>query len=147
MMRYLSVCLESLMKQTYSGYEIIFVDNASSDGSVEYVKNNFPSVKIMENQENFGYAEGMNVGMRSAAGTYVILLNIDTRVPLDFIEVLVNCASQDPQIGSVGCKLFQEEGLIKYGPMFTNNGIFVPIFMGHNLLLNRIEHLYNTEAY
>ena len=135
------------MNQTYSEYEILLVDNGSTDGSVEYLKNNFPSVKIIENQENLGFAEGMNVGMRSASGAYVILLNIDARVPSDFIEALVERASGDPLIGSVGCRLIQEEGLIKYGPMFTNSGILVPMFMGQNLLMNRIEELFSMDGY
>ena len=146
-LRYLGKCIMSLMEQTYSGYEVILIDNASTDGSVEYVRQNFPSVKIIENRVNLGFAAGNNVGIKSASGDYVILLNTDTRVPPDFIEELVKCASMDPEIGSVGCRLLQEADVIKYGPMFTNNGFIIPMFMGNNLLPKRIDELYDGGGY
>jgi hypothetical protein len=75
----------SLMEQTYSGHEIILVDNASTDGSIGYVRQNFLSVRIVENLVNLGFAAGNNVGIRSASADYVILLNPDTRVSPDFV--------------------------------------------------------------
>lgn len=78
-LRFLDHCLSALMKQVTPNCKVIMVDNASRDGSVEFVTQNYPSVRIVENRENLGFAEGNNVGLRLAKGKYVILLNIDTR--------------------------------------------------------------------
>jgi GT2 family glycosyltransferase len=123
------------------------VDNGSTDGSVEFVKSNFPLVKIVENRVNLGFAAGNNVGIRYSSGDYVILLNTDTRVSPNFIEELVNCARMDPEIGSVGCKLLPENKSVKHGPMFTKNGYIVPLLTGGILLKDRLEMLFNTDGY
>lgn len=91
------------MSQTAHEHEIVLVDNGSDDGSVEYVKRNFPFVRIVENAMSLGFAGGNNGGLESAGGDYLVVLNNDTRVSPNFIEALVNCASSDPEIGSVGC--------------------------------------------
>jgi hypothetical protein len=139
--------MSSLMKQDASGYEVILVDNGSTDGSIDYVRTNFPSVRIIESKRNLGFAQGNNIGFRAVRGDYVIALNNDIRVPRNFVEVLVKCASSDPQIGSVGCRIIQEDGTLRYGPLVTNNGILVPLFMGTHLFLKRISTLFRTEGY
>ena len=63
---HLDVCLTSVFKQSYQGYEVILVDNGSTDDSVEYVRNNFPQVKVIECKKNYGFAEGNNIGIRHA---------------------------------------------------------------------------------
>lgn len=115
-------------------HEIILVDNGSTDGSVEYVKRNFPFVRIVENAMNLGFAEGNNVGLESADGDYLVVLNNDTRVSPNFIETLVNCASSDPEVGSVGCRIIQEDGSFRYGPCYANMAFLVPLFMGTKFL-------------
>jgi len=87
-LRFLGPCLESLSKQTCPKFQIVLVDNGSVDGSVQYVRTNFPSVRIIENLKNLGFAEGNNVGFRSSAADYVVLLNNDTRASPDFVETL-----------------------------------------------------------
>lgn len=82
-------CLDSLSCQTYLNYEIIFVDNASVDDSVEYVRNNYPKVKIIESPTNLGFAGGNNLGIKYALGKYILLLNNDTWVKSNFIKDLV----------------------------------------------------------
>ncbi|HUT44121.1 MAG TPA: glycosyltransferase, partial [Desulfobacterales bacterium] len=62
----LSDCLNSLFHQTYSSFEVIMVDNASTDGSVQYVQQNFPDVKIFNQSHNLGFAGGSNAGIRQA---------------------------------------------------------------------------------
>src|ERR1039458_2680671 len=73
-------CLFALKTQTYLPYEIILVDNASQDTSVSFVKANYPQVKVMECQENFGFAMGSNLGAKYATGDLVALLNNDAVV-------------------------------------------------------------------
>jgi len=74
---YLQKCIESLLEQTYQNFEIIFVDNASSDGSVEFVKTNFPKIKIIENKKNLGFAKGNNIGIKNSQGEIICLFNPD----------------------------------------------------------------------
>ena len=82
-------CLFALKTQTYSLYEIILVDNGSEDASVSFVKSNYPQVKVLECQENFGFAMGANLGARYATGDLVVLLNNDAVVTPDWLSRLV----------------------------------------------------------
>ncbi|HJT24857.1 MAG TPA: glycosyltransferase, partial [bacterium] len=70
-------CLFALRTQTYPPYEIILVDNASQDASVSFVKSNYPQVQVLECQENFGPAMGRNLGIKTATGHLVVLLDAD----------------------------------------------------------------------
>jgi len=102
---YLKNCLTSLKDQDYENIEIIFVDNNSNDGSIDYVKNNFPEVKVVSNKENLGFVGGNNVGYRYAAGEYVLILNNDTQVTKTFLLELVRALESDEKIGAVQSKI------------------------------------------
>ena len=91
--------MSALLVQTYSPYEIILVDNGSHDGSVEFVAERFPQVRMIENCENLGFAAGNNVDIRVARGDYIVTLNNDTRVEPDWLEELVKVVETDPRIG------------------------------------------------
>jgi GT2 family glycosyltransferase len=119
-MTFLRTSLSSLTSQTYPDYEIVFVDNGSTDNSIEYVRQNFPAVNIIKNAGNLGFSTGNNIGFKNTKGKYVITLNNDTKVQSNFIEELVRIAESDRKIGSVGCKILQFDGTIQYGPKFTN---------------------------
>ncbi len=71
-------CIDSLQKSTYKNLEIIVVDNISTDNSQTKCKEKFPSIKLIQNDENLGYCGGNNVGIREAKGKYVKILNPDT---------------------------------------------------------------------
>ena len=73
-------CVESIKKSDYSNLEIIVVDNISSDNSQTICKEKFPDIKLIQNEKNFGYCEGNNIGIASAKGEFVIILNPDTIV-------------------------------------------------------------------
>jgi GT2 family glycosyltransferase len=77
---HLEECLNSLQRIESDDYEIVFVDNASEDGSVEFVKDNFPGIKILQLEKNYGFAEGCNLGVEKAQGDYIVFLNNDTKV-------------------------------------------------------------------
>jgi hypothetical protein len=85
-MKWLDKCLKSLMDQTYNDFEIILVDNDSSDGSVEFVQKNFPNVRVIVNKSNLGFASGNNIGINNAKGEYILLLNNDTWMEKDFLS-------------------------------------------------------------
>ena len=102
-------CLESLKHITYPNYEILLVDNGSTDGSVECFRERYPGMEIIENGENLGFAEGNNVGIRRAmdeGADYVLLLNNDTVVDPEFLGELVKVADGDENIGIVGPKIY-----------------------------------------
>ncbi len=101
----LSDCLESLSKVTYKPVEIIFVDNASSDGSLEYVKTKYPHFIIIENKTNLGFAEGHEEAFAKAKGEYVLLLSTDTIVEKNLLNALMNIFSQEKNVGAVMPKL------------------------------------------
>jgi GT2 family glycosyltransferase len=102
---HLNDCLYSLAAQTYDPLEIILVDNGSTDGSVEWVERNYPSVRILSLLQNVGFAAGNNHGLRLAHGGYVALLNNDAIAAYDWIEKLVQAAEQHPEYGMFGSKI------------------------------------------
>jgi GT2 family glycosyltransferase len=99
MLHHLKRCLPSLYEQQYSNYEVLLVDNHSTDGSVEFVRAEFPAVKVIENEANLGYAAGNNVGFKHADGAYVCVLNPDTHVAPDMLAELVRAMEADPGTG------------------------------------------------
>ena len=87
---WLEKCLLSLYKQNYKNFEIILVDNASTDGSIKFIKKYYPKIKkIIINKENLGFAEANNRGYHLATGDYILFLNNDTEVTRDFLSILV----------------------------------------------------------
>lgn len=86
--KWLKRCLGSLSKQTYKNYEIILVDNCSNDGSVAFVRQSFPLVRIIKSPANVGFAGGNNLGVKQAKGDMILLLNNDTWVKNTFISQL-----------------------------------------------------------
>jgi len=83
-------CIESIKKSAYKNLEIIVVDNISTDKSQKVCKEKYPDIKLIQNDENFGYCEGNNIGIREAEGDYIIILNPDTIVESNWIEELIS---------------------------------------------------------
>jgi GT2 family glycosyltransferase len=132
-------CLESLKKITYPNYGIILVDNGSNDGSFEYFKEKYPYIEIIENGKNLGFAEGNNVGIRSAlsnSADYVLLLNNDIEVDAEFLTELVNVGESDKSIGFVGPKgyFFYRKNTLQ----FTGGGK-IDLIRGKATLIGRGE--------
>lgn len=96
--------------QTNYTFEVILIDNHSTDGSVEAIKEEFSQVKIIENQENVGFAKANNQGIRRAAGRYILLLNSDTIIQPDTLEIMLRFMDQHPNIGASGCKVVLPDG-------------------------------------
>lgn len=101
-------CLQSLEHLTYKNCEIILVDNGSTDGSVESIRKQYPSIILVQNLENLGFAEGNNRGMLEAlkrGADYLLILNNDTTVTPQLIEPLLETATVYPQGAIIGGKI------------------------------------------
>ncbi|MCR4305696.1 MAG: glycosyltransferase family 2 protein [Candidatus Daviesbacteria bacterium] len=98
-------CLESLTVQSYKNFEIILVDNGSSDGSLDYVRNSFPQVKIIPLKNNYGFAKAINEGVKASVAKYVVFLNNDTKADKNFLKELVECIELHPEVISINPKL------------------------------------------
>ncbi|MBN1137157.1 MAG: glycosyltransferase family 2 protein [Anaerolineae bacterium] len=104
-LHHLVTCLPTVLAQTYPKYEVLVVDNASTDGSVEYIECTFPQVTMVRNAANLGYAGANNVGFRHGRGTYLVVLNPDTRVEPDWLEELIRALENDPLAGLATSKI------------------------------------------
>jgi len=108
-------CLRSLEKLTYPNYNVIVVDNGSTDGSQDLIKEKFPYITLIENGKNLGFARGMNVGIKHAleneADYVFVVLNNDTAIiSRNLLEELVKTANSDKKIGIVGPKVMDYDG-------------------------------------
>lgn len=107
---FLEACLESVFQTDYPKFEVILVDNASTDNSLELIKHLFRKetrLKVVENSENLGFAEGNNVGLCYANGKYIVLLNIDTVTESSWLKELVSTMERDSTIGAAQSKLLK----------------------------------------
>jgi len=102
---HLPVCLESLAAQTFRDFEVILVDNGSSDGSLALLRKHFPWVRLIALPENTGFATGNNQGLAQARGDYLVTLNNDTKAEPNWLEILVAAADAHPRAGMVGCRI------------------------------------------
>ena len=121
----LAACLESVHQdvETLAGWsvETFVVDNASSDGSPQMVRERFPWVRLIENEENLGFAAANNQALRQARGRYALLLNSDTEVQPGALAALVEFMAAHPQAGAVGARLLNADGSLQPSchPMLT----------------------------
>jgi GT2 family glycosyltransferase len=102
-------CLASLGRLDYESFDVVVVDNGSEDGSPSLIREQFPSITLLENARNLGFAAGNNVGIRHAldrGADYVMLLNNDTEVAPNLVRELVQVAEADPRIGALGPKIY-----------------------------------------
>ncbi len=106
---YLRDCLASIQEHVRLPAEIILVDNASSDGSVEMVRREFPQVRLFTNPVNRGFAAANNQGLAAARGHYFLLLNPDTVILDDCVARTVEYADANPDIGVLGCQVLESE--------------------------------------
>ena len=105
---FLSKCLDSVFNSDYSNFEVVLVDNASTDGSIRLVQEGFHehrNLRVIHNNRNLGFAEGNNVGAKAAKGEYVVFLNIDTEVDPEWLKELVMLMESDETIGAAQSKL------------------------------------------
>jgi GT2 family glycosyltransferase len=113
---YLLKCLDSVFRQTTGtshSTEIIVVDNASTDGSPEAVAANYPSVKLVVNDANYGFARANNIGLRASTGEYLLLVNSDVVVSPDCFSKCIRYLDEHPEIGMLGPRIIGTDGRIQ----------------------------------
>lgn len=107
----LAKCLDSIFQTVRAfAYEIIVVDNSSTDGSVEMVRTQFPSVRLIENQQNVGFTQANNQALAASCGRYVLLLNSDTEVQPGALDAMVRFVDAHPAAGAAGAHLLNSDG-------------------------------------
>ena len=108
---YLEPCLRSIFDSVRGiRFEVLVVDNFSSDGSAEKTRQSFPEVVLTENERRFGFAKNNNINLAKSIGRYVMLLNDDTIVLPGSLEAAVAYLDKNPDVGMVGCKMIDPDG-------------------------------------
>jgi hypothetical protein len=111
---YLKKCIESIITETRDyETEIIVVDNASSDGSRDLVRERFPGVKLICNETNLGFAKANNIGIKQSRGNFVCLVNSDVVLLKDCFKRLINYMKEHPGIGLLGPKILNSDGSLQ----------------------------------
>lgn len=104
-------CLASVYYHTKDvSFEVIVVDNASGDGSVEAIRQQFPQVKLITNTENLGFGVANNIGIQNANGNYIFMLNSDTLLKNNALKIFYNFMEANSEVGAVGCWLEDMNG-------------------------------------
>jgi N-acetylglucosaminyl-diphospho-decaprenol L-rhamnosyltransferase len=132
----LSQCLESIYRsELRSTFEIIVVDNGSTDASVSILNTNFPDVNVISNDRNLGFAKANNQGIAVAKGRYILLLNSDTIVLPSAFDEMIRIADLNPQTGVIGPKLLNMDGTLQKS--WSSFPSFLSELVGKNF---RIRH-------
>ena len=121
-MKYLKTCLDSLKGQDTDDFEVLIVDNASEDGSVAFIRENYPAVRLIVNEKNLGFSGGVNIGIEACDTPYVLLLNNDVECSPHFVRALTEAIERDPKAFSVNPKMvnYRERDLLDdCGDLYT----------------------------
>jgi GT2 family glycosyltransferase len=122
----LPTCLNALAAQTYRDFEIIVVDDCSTDDSREFLAREFPEVRVVVNEKNLGFAPSVNSGIRAARGDIVVLLNNDTEADPAWLAEIARAFEENPRAGMVACKLRlfdQRDHIHSAGDFYRVDGI------------------------
>ena len=147
---YLESCLLALKKNIQKiDFEVIVVDNNSMDGSPEFVRENFPWIRLLRNNENFGYSKANNQGINEARGQFILFLNPDTKIFPGAIDLVLEEMKASPSVGAVGPALVSEKN--RYQVSFGKKVSFAYEFLQKCLFnlyfrhkLKRIQHKYEV---
>ncbi len=122
---FLTTCLDAIGRQSLPNIEVIIVDNASSDGSQQFIKGAYPGFQLVELERNRGFTGACNHGMDLASGEFIALLNNDTEVQQDWAAEVVAAFEQHPEVGIVASKMLLFDQRCRFhtaGDFFTNDG-------------------------
>ncbi len=139
---FLEQCILSL-KNSLDGidHEIIVVDNNSVDGTPETVAYKFPEIRLIENNENRGFAAACNQGLEVSAGDYLLLLNPDTMIQEDTIPTMISFFEEVPDAGAAGCKILNADGSLQLAcrRSFPSPMVALPKLLGLSRLFPKVK--------
>jgi GT2 family glycosyltransferase len=122
--KYIGECLDSISKQVYQNHEIIVVDNGSTDGTPQYIRELYPNIICIALQDNKEYVKANNLGLKNAKGEFIAILNPDTSVSEDFITRMVEILRSNARVGGIACTINTRGSQVRYAPVFfTMNGL------------------------
>jgi len=101
--KWIEKCIKSVLEQTYPDIEILVIDNASTDNTLEKIQN----IKTIKNEKNLGFSAGHNIGIKKSKGKYIFCLNQDIILDKDFVKNTVDLLEKDDKIGSIQGKIYQ----------------------------------------
>lgn len=147
----LADCLQSIYDHTPSvSYEIIVIDDCSSDGTYDMVKRNFAEVRLLRNDRNVHYARSNNRALDISRGQYIYLLNADTVVLPGAIDAMIEFLRAHPDAGAVGSRLLNEDGSVQWSvkslpgvgsALFGARSFLSRLFPGNPFTRKHIQHL------
>lgn len=130
-------CVRSIILNTKRlKYEIIIIDNASSDSNLIMIRENFPNIRCLANPKNVGFAKACNQGIKIALGEHILLLNSDTVINDNCLGTIFEFIISKPQIGVLGCKVLNANGSLQYTCRHILNFISDLIFFTKNIIKN-----------
>lgn len=132
-MKYIPECFRSVYSQSYEDFEVIMVDNASTDESASYVEQNYPDAIVIRSKSNLVYGPGNNLGARRARGKILLFLNHDTVVTSDFLTDLVTAMHNDADIGIAQSRILRAsspELVDSVGAYLARSGMWIHPFQG-----------------
>lgn len=106
--KFLPDCLNSIFNQTYKNFSVLIIDNASTDGTIEFIKENYPMIMILRNNKNLGFATAHNQGMKLFKNyPYILIANPDIIFEKDWLEKILSVIERDKKIGAISGKLLK----------------------------------------
>lgn len=133
----LARCLQSIFATTNAAFEIIVIDNASIDGTVAMVHDQFPSVRLIVNSKNNGFAKAVNQGLATATGEYCFILNPDTILPKGTLAALVGYAAAHSDVSAVAPQILLSNGRPQLHSFRKN-----PTIASQLLILSKLDHIF-----
>jgi GT2 family glycosyltransferase len=127
--RYLELVLPSLQKQVFRDFDVVVVDDASTDDSIKYLEENWPEVRVVASRENLGFPATVNRGIDATEGEYIALVNTDVELAEDWLEGLVRELDGNPSAGFVTGKILsygQRDVIDEAGQDYYSCGRFAP---------------------
>jgi GT2 family glycosyltransferase len=143
--KHLQTCLDALRAQTYPHIEVIIADNASSDGSQEFIRDHYPEVQIVQLARNMGFTGACNAGLRAAKGTYLSLLNNDTDADPHWVAEVVAAFERHPDAGAVASKMLlfdRRDHIHTAGDFYSVSG-----YPGNRGVWQKDEGQFDSEEY
>ena len=112
--RYLGTTIQSVLNQTYPAYEIVVVDNASTECDPEAIKVMFPLITLVKSATNIGFSKGSNLGISKAEGEYILLLNSDTILKNDAVSLVMEFLESNPDVAAATARLEFPDGRVQH---------------------------------